>query len=189
MHAQSVFSTAFSVSTMEKEISQLLNLNANDRSKLGDLVAEYLAIPWQDDDVLDPDGDDSEDEFDPSLSTCDSVLQNDECQMYCGMSEEDVNSVEWEKISKFRYVCKILMFTCLLFVTCSFVGRIIGTVKDRISCAYLLLLFIPAHHELAESIGLIIMHNCVVHCLSSVLDPRQPERKSRANQELFVAEF
>lgn len=93
---------------MEAEIAKLLNLNVNDTSKLGDVVTEYFANPWEENfesDNSDDDGSsmDYDEEFDPRLSGYDLVMQNDPViQEYATCTGENFDQLEWEKAAKFR---------------------------------------------------------------------------------------
>ena len=73
---------------MAAEIANLLNLNAEDTSSLGDLQVDFFGEPWEED-INDTDVNDNdflsepEDEFDPRQTDFESVMKNnDGCYEY-----------------------------------------------------------------------------------------------------------
>ncbi|XP_064646608.1 uncharacterized protein LOC135499652 [Lineus longissimus] len=96
---------------MESEIATLLNLNANDRDNLSNLVGEFFGESWIDDqeDVqsdLDDGEESDEDEFDQTSGTFDSVMNSQAAAEYKECNAGDFGQAEWEKSSKFSCTCK-----------------------------------------------------------------------------------
>ena len=92
---------------MESEIAKLLNINAKDSDDLGELVTEFFAADWEDAGELlcaEYIGDslDSEDEFDPNLTSLESAMQNNAVEEYSDCTADNFDEIESEKASKFR---------------------------------------------------------------------------------------
>lgn len=94
---------------MESEIAKLLNLNANDRTNLSDLVGEFFGEAWDDvEEEIDIDlggsDDEGEEDFDETADTFTAVMENDACEEYIGYTPDSIDNVEREKATKYRWV-------------------------------------------------------------------------------------